>query len=377
VDIIEMPTIPGNMPQFLNAQPYFTQDESKVIVNYWRRAEASRCAVWDVATAEIVWQMEATCGMVNSTGEYLALFEPYDEIFSAYDHLVIYETDSGTPILESPYETIRANWLNDDTLIIYRPYGEPPIMWNITGNSVAVVELPGPLPNLQFDALNRVMFHAEGDVTYAWDIATGELLGSTSLQGCIIDLPNQVVVLHQVEKRVDDEWRQYLRAISLENEEVIWERRWDNRDLSLRDDGLHGFSFDWATRSVEILDMRTGETVGEVRATDANFTLTEDWNWIVFGGGATQTVWGLEENVDLFEDTPHVRTNADVPVYYETNTNFPADFDIPADRYLWLRERTPDGAWVLLDGSGTNYWISTEDLDILRDLDDLPVFEPL
>jgi WD40 repeat protein len=377
VDIIEMPTIPGNMPQFLNARPYFTQDESKVIVNYWRRAEASRCAVWDVATAEIVWQMEATCGMVNGTGEFLALFEPYDEIFSAYDHLVIYETDSGTPVLESPYEATNANWLNDETLIIYRPYGDPPIMWNIVGNSVAVVELPGPLPNLQFDALNRVMFHATGQETFAWDIATGEFLGSTTLQGQIIDLPTGVIVLQQVEEQEDDRWVQYLRAVSLENEEVLWQRRWGFRDLTLRDDGLYGFSYNWETGVVEILDMGTGESVGTLRAPDGSFTLTEDWNWIVFGGGSSLMVWGLEENVELFDDTPHVRTDVAVPVYYEANTNFPADIEIPADRYLWLRQRTPDGAWVMLDGYGQNFWIPSESLEALRDLESVAVYEPL
>ena len=124
------------MPQFLNASPYFTEDESKVIVNYWRRAEASRCAVWDVATAGIVWQMESNCAaMVNETGEFLAIREPYDEVFSAYDHLAIYETDSGARVLESPYELNSANWLNADTIVIDRPYGEPPILWNISGNA--------------------------------------------------------------------------------------------------------------------------------------------------------------------------------------------------------------------------------------------------
>ena len=61
-------------------------------------------------------------------------------------------------------------------------------------------------------------------------------------------------------------------------------------------------------------------------------------------------------------------------MYYEANTQFPVDSDVPADRYLWLSQRTADGLWVYLD---SGYWIPTDQLDILRDIDSLPVYDPL
>ena len=51
--------------------------------------------------------------------------------------------------------------------------------------AVVEVELPRPLPNLHFDALNRVMLHVDGEETLAWDIATGRIPGQHGASGPI------------------------------------------------------------------------------------------------------------------------------------------------------------------------------------------------
>jgi hypothetical protein len=281
-------------------------------------------------------------------------------------------------VLESPYESTGAKWLDAENLIIDRPYGEPPIVWNITDNSVAVVEWPRPLPNFAFEPLRQTMLLADGPETFVWDIPTGELLGSTAIQGRLIELPNQVIVLQEVEFQEDDEWRVNLRAVNLGNEDVLWEIPWGTRELTLRDDGLYGFSLNYETGTVDILDMQSGRMVGEVRVPELYFDLTEDWNWLTFSGSPYYVVWGLDENADLFSDTPHIRTTGEVPVYYEANTTFPTDFMLQPDSYRWVRNISADGQWLLLVTSGgSNFWIPAEGVEDLRDLEDVPVYDPL
>ena len=78
-----------------------------------------------------------------------------------------------------------------------------------------------------------------------------------------------------------------LRVVSLEDEEILWELPWNFRELRLRGDGLYGFSFNYQTESVDILDIQTGQTVGEIHTSEHTFGLTEDWNWITFTSGST------------------------------------------------------------------------------------------
>jgi WD40 repeat protein len=322
VDILDSPVIPGNMPQQLTANPRYTQAGQIVVVDYGRRAEVPRCAVWQVSTAALVWQMENRCGTLSADGRYMLLARPYTEIFSAYSQLVVYEVASGAVLTTSQDEVVQSTWLTNEWVFIERPYGEAPMIWNILDNTTALVELPVLMGSFLPEVLNRVMFYAYGDTTYVWDIATGELLGTTSLQGRIVEQANRVLILQECQPEDSD--TSALCAVNLENNELVWEIEWTHAWISIRDEGSYLFAYNHQTQQVDIFDLQTGTKTSSIPLDEHDFTLTADWQWLIQPTDYNRfIIWGLPQALDLFTDPPHIRITADTDAYYEPNTRFP------------------------------------------------------
>jgi WD40 repeat protein len=373
IDIIDSPVIPGNMPQQLDASPRYTKDGRLVVVDYWRRAEAPRCAVWRVATAQLLWEMDGSCGTLSEDGHYLIVERPYTEIFSAYNQLVIYEVETGVIITASVDEAINYKWLTNQTVFIERPYGEAPVIWNIVDGTTAVLELPQPMGSFLPEALHHVMYSFYGDQTYVWDMTTGELLGSVPVQGTVVEQGKRVLILQ--EYLSDDGEQKFLRAVNLENGDELWEIEWAHSYLSIRADGFYGFAFNDETWRMDIFDLQTGRSVGIIPVLYYDFLLTPDWEWLVqFDGYSQFTVWGSPSAVDLFDNPPDIRITAETQSYYEPNTRFPYRLMVNADQYLWVTERTAGSDWVEVDDSyGTRFWIPTANVEFLTDVEQIPI----
>ena len=365
IDIIDSPVIPGSMPQDLNADPTYTPDGKKVVVDYWRRAEAPRCAVWQVDTAQLLWSMEDHCGSLSDDGVYMAVEQPYTALFSAYSQLAVYEVESGAITALSQDEVVQYRWLTDQTVFIARPYGEAPVIWHILDGTTAVVDLPQIMGTFLPDPLTHVMVYSYDNTLYVWDIATGELLGSSALQGTVVEQENRVIVL-QVTQPADGD-RQVLRAVDLENEEVLWESPWFHTSLSIQDGGRYAFAYNHDTQYIDLFDLQTGSSSGIISVTRYEFTLTDDWAWLIqFDGQSRFTVWGLPETVALFSDPPQIHVLTETQTYYEANTLFPYAYVIPPNQYLWVVERTEASDWVKVEDSyGGAFWLPTSGVEFL------------
>lgn len=373
IDIIDSPIIPGNMPQGLMAEPFYTKDGQNLVVSYLRRTEAPRCAVWSPYTGQLIWQIDRTCGSINSEGRYMISPHPYTELFSAYDQLVVYEVSTGAVLNVSQDEVIRFAWLTDEYVFIERPYGEAPVLWNILEDNTAVMEMPFQMGSFTPKVLHDVIFYASGSQTYVWDMATGELVAKTLLQGNLVKQGKGIILLQ--EYRAEDSEESTLRALNLDNEEIIWEVPWHHSDLSLRADGLYAFAYDRLTSSIDIFDLQTGIIAGHIKIPYFDFLLTDDWGWIMqWGGGQSMTVWGTAESVGLFSDPPQIHITADTPAYFESNTNFPYnELVIRANQYLWASGRTAAGDWVEVEDSRGHYWLPTANAEFLVDMDLIPI----
>lgn len=374
VDIIDSPLVPGNMPQGLMAEPFYNRDGKSIMVSYYRRTEAPRCAIWDVHTGTMIWEMDETCGSRNDDNTYMISPRPYTDLYSAYDQLVVYEVASGAVLTASQDEAISFSWLTNDTVFIQRPYGEAPVIWNILEDTTAVMELPPELISFQPSVLKNAIYYNANGTTYVWDLATGELIADTLLQGGLIEQPEGIIVVQEYQEK--DSPERVLRALSLETEEVVWEIPWHHSDLSYRDDGLYGFAYNRDTGRIDIFNLQTGQFAGQIPLFSSNFGLTDDWEWIVqLEGGTHLTVWGPAEAADLFDDPPHLHITAETPAYFESNTQFPYNnVVIRADQYLWVAGRTADSAWVLIEKlNGEKYWLPTTNAEFLVDLDQIPI----
>jgi WD40 repeat protein len=378
VDIIQAEIIPGNMPQALIASPRYSPDGRWLIVDYGRRAEANRCAVWEVTTARLHWEVPGKCGSVSEDGRYMVLDYQAEGSYSAYPNLAIYELASGALILRSEDEALRYQWLDAARLFIERPYGEAPVVWNVPQDQLAIIELPFQMGPFMPQALNRVMFYPyprpQGPETYIWDMATGELLGQTLLVGQLVEQGERVLVLQ--EHVQNDQGQAVLRALDLENEALVWEIPWVYSNLTLREDGFYAFAYNQTTRQTDILDLQNGQVVSHLSVPYHDFLLTPDWQWVLqFDGNSTLLIWGDASQQVQFEDPPQARIIAETPVFYQPDDRYLNQrYLLYEENYLWLSGRTADNTWLQFQTeSGELYWFPRAQAELLVEIMQIPV----
>lgn len=355
IDILDAPVIPGTLPQALNAEPRYTADGQRVMVGYWRRTEAPRCAVWEVATADLIWEKEARCGTLNQDGRLMIIPEPYTN--SAYNQIAVYEVATGNLVTTSEDEVLDYAWLDEARVIIHRPYGDPPIIWNVRQNTRAVLELPYPLGSFAPLSLRRVLVYTDQyTVTYIWDKDTGKLLGQTSVEGYAFEREDGVLVLD-----FDDDT---FAAIDLETDRELWRAPWAHYALEARPDGGQLLAVNKATGKIEVFDLNTGKVIGTLPFGEYEFYLTPNWDWLVQVNETVYTIWGREEQADLFVNPPNARTVTDADLYYEANPDFPRG-TLPAGTYVWLLHRSDDQQWYQVESVwGDVQWIRASDVEL-------------
>jgi hypothetical protein len=376
INPFDAPIIPGTLDQPLTAEPVYTADGAHAMVSYWRRAEETRCAVWAVATGEIVWEKDTSCGSVSPDGKLAIIPAHHSNPFSDYDQVVVYEVVSGAEVARTEDEAANYEWVDDSLVVVNRAYGDPPILWDVATDSRAVIELPYPMGLPTAVPLSRVMFYVAPDLTYIWDKANGALLGSTSVEGYLWEQADRVLVFQFEYETVDEE--EFINFIvrDLTQDEELWRMRWDHEVNSISPDGEKMLAYNYTTGLTEIIQFDTGEVLGTIPLSGFDFYITPDWQWIVQSYSVFYTVWGLEEFLGQFEDQPEARLKEATMSYYEANDEFPA-YDLVGDQYVWLQARSEDNQWILLDSpSWGNIWVPASSLELEVSMDSLEVYTP-
>ncbi len=381
IDVIDAPKIPGDLRQDLVAEPHYSPDGQYVIVDYWRRSEAPRCAIWRASDAHLLWERDSVCGAVNPSGQYIAFWHPHQNEFSPYWGLSVHDVATGELVVEAPDEMVDFAWIDARQIIIHRPYGEAPIIWNVATNSRAVIELPDQLGMFWPAPIDDQLVYSTDSYTYFWNSTTGRLSNQTELAatGRWVQQGDRLLVL-----LTDDDWRwmeeedrnRAFQALDMETGQQLWATRWQHRDMDVDTTGTRAAAYDEEFGTIDFFDLQTGDQLGSIDSYTGSYFLTPDWDWLVEIYGNTYIVWGMPEAASFFDNPPHARLTSETELRYEPNTLVEPAGTAPAGRYVWLEGRTPDGQWLRLEPlTGRSYWMNASSVDLQVDLDDLPVFE--
>ncbi len=379
VSILDAPLIPGDMPQRLYADSTFSADGQYVIVDYWRRAETPKCAIWQIADAALLWSIDYSCGIAR--GPYIAFLQPHQDRFSSYQQLFVYEIATGTIIAESDDEVDDYKWLDSATILIHRPYGDAPIVWNTLFNARAVLELPVQLGVFWPIIAQDQVIYSDTQVVYFWDKTTGQLINTLESPGTgyVIEQADRLILLQTVsnwrELETEDRNRAF-RALDLETGEELWATRWQHSELWANASGTHATAYDEEFNTIDVFDLRTGSQSGSIVSYTSRYYFSADWSWLIEIMGNTHVVWGVPETTSTFTDPPMAQLTSETEWYYEPNLDFDTGGSFPAGQYIWIAGRLADGSWLQLEmPAGQTYWVQQETVSLRVAIDSIVVVE--
>lgn len=377
IDVINAPIIPGDLVQVLNATPRYTQNGLFVVISYYRRAEAPRCAVWEVTTARLLWETTNTCGAISWDSSMMIIPQAHSNEYSAYEQLAVYNLQSGEAIAMSDDEVVEYRWLDESRIVIHRPYGDAPVIWDVQSNTRAVIELPYRLGVFWPASTGEIMFYSTDTVTYVWDIHTGLLERETTLNGWLVDQEDHYIVLNIPYNWRDlepEEQAQAFVAYDFTTEQELWRARWQHSNMVFSPDGKRAAAYDEVFYTVDIFDLDTGTQLGSIPTLTNDYYLTDEWEWLVQISGSVYTVWGPADDLDRFENPPNARSTIEAPLYYDPTTAYEPASTLPEGQYVWLSGRSSNGEWLrVVSASGRNLWIEAENVEILTELDAIPI----
>lgn len=380
IDVIQTAIIPGDLPQELYIEPQFTPDGQRMIINYQRRLEDMRCAAWDLATGTIIWQARMHCGSVNGDGRFLIVAQPHDNPYSSYPQLAVYDVEAGEVVAASEDEVVEARWIDNAHVMIHRPYGDPPVIWDVVSNTRAILETP--FKSIRFWVLvlpGGILTHAQHDSTFVWDQSSGRLLREVPARGSFLIQEDRILLIQTDSNWYElegDERNNAFRAYDFETGNQVWGTRWQHELWDVSVDGSVAVAFDQVNYTLDVFDLNTGEQLGSLQISGSGMYLTQDWQWLVESNFGSFVVWGSADQVSRFADPPGAVSRGDTDVYYDPNTNYNPATQLLENTYVWPVERTSNNEWLLAEtSSGYRYWIPAGALDVLTDLEALPVRE--
>lgn len=391
INSIEQPLVPGEMRQPVQvASQYMTNQRFLTTVS--RPLAGTYCSAWDVQTTQVVWSQPNECGVLSPARTYMAVREPHQS-GSAYDQITIYDFATGERLISSPDEVLEFSWLDEHTITIHRPYGDPPVVWEILNNTRAVIEQPYRLGIVYpADALTEIYLRG-GEVGYfVWDKTTGKLLRETEINGRLFALDNRMVVLetnmnwqnlrwtvaHSEDQAEVDEAAAALEKAFLLRDFIsgaeLWAYPYQHSDLWLSPDNTWGYAYDQLELGYDFFDLRTGEIWGTMPAMRGSFTFTQDMQWAMQAYGNFYTIWGEASELDRFENQPNSITKSDrTPVYSSPRRNI-KDY-LPANAHLWVYGQTEDGQWLIgVDADGSYIYFKAASVQTWIPTQKLPVF---
>jgi hypothetical protein len=369
--IIDEPRVPGEVYQPLSVSSWYATD-TRFLAEISRPLVGSFCSAWDVQGAQLVWTLPNSCGTPSPDKIHLAKLEPHAS-GSAYKEISIYNLENGEKLISSPDEVVEFQWLDDNTIVLYRPYGDPPVIWEITQNTRAVLENPfGRSTIYPDDALTEMLLPGGEIGYYVWDKRTGKVLRETEINGWLFPLDERMVVLE-----IDYDWSYYRNVISYGDEiediqearerlarsfllrdfvtgEVIYAQPHEHYDFVLSEDNTWAIAWNGILNGYDFYDLRTGEIWGRMPTLRGEFHFTQDMGWTVQRYDNLYTVWGDPAEIDRFENPPNsVTLWGDIKIYGSPSRG--NGFGIlNAGTDLWLYGQTSDGNWIIgqdYDGS--------------------------
>lgn len=193
-----------------------------------------RCAAWDIASGAITWQATMRCGAINEDGRFLIVSESHSNPYSSYPQLAIYEIEAGEIIATSEDEVVEARWIDPTHVMVHRPYGDPPIIWDVMSNTRAILETPFRSVRFWVSVLpDDILTHAQRGVTYVWDKSSGRLLREIATYGRYLVQENRILLVQMDSNWYDytfedDEWNNLIRAYDFETGNQIWGVHWQH-----------------------------------------------------------------------------------------------------------------------------------------------------
>ncbi len=382
VDVIQSAIVSGDLAQDLSIEPFFTPDGQRIIINYQRRLEEGRCAAWDIASGTIIWQATMHCSSINPDGRFLTVYEPHANPYSSYPQIAIYEVATGDIVAVSEDEIVEARWLDATHVMIQRPYGDPPVIWDVVSNTRAILETPFRALRFWVRILpGDMLTHTEQGTTYVWDQSSGRLLNEVPIWGSYLLQDNRILLLQMDSNYYDytfedDEWNNLIRAYDFETGNQIWGAHWQHELRAVSPDATVGVGYDRVTYLLDTFDLNSGEQLGSLQINDDSFYITDDWQWIIEPLYGYYVVWGDASELGRFDDQPGAVTRDVVAGYYDPNTNYDPATELAENTYVWLVERTADDSWLLVETARRNrYWVPANEVDILIDLETIAVRE--
>ncbi len=380
LDAVDIPIIPGNIPQRLSAEAAFTPSGEYIAVDYRRMMESPHCALWRVTDAHLVWDQPAACGSFSQDGNYMVRLEPHTNSFSAYSQVTVYDVSSGTVIATSQDEVVAYSWLEATRLLLHRPYGDAPVIWDMANDTRAIIEEPYHLdtyfsPNL----LQNILITTNGQYTYVWSKTTGGLLRSIEQPvGRLLELGGQIIELYTdprwSEKEPEERLGGFIAYDFLSGAE-LWHNRWQNDPYFLfSPDRQLALTVDQTTQYLQIFNMTTGQLEGELSTLYGDFTFTPQWDWIYQTNGYVYTVWGPESELDRFDDQPNGVLREDTRLFRYPSFSSPVG-KLRRGEYVWVTARTGGfNGWVWIEmADGTRYWIEAGKVKPFERLPNLPL----
>lgn len=379
--LIQTPIIPGDVNQALYTSIRFSSDNAHVIVDYYRRAEAPRCAVWRIADASLAWEIASGCGVVNPAGSAIAFVIENDDSFSDYPQIEVYDVATGEVVRRSKNEVVDFAWLDNDHMLIARPYGEPQVIWNIRYDTMASLENPYLRGDLWPGAIGEQLVYVDRTTTYFWSINTGRITyrANYPAYGDLIVRDGQLI-LFRLGGRYDAETEQYidiLEAVDLETGFVFWQQDWYHGEIVYDETKWQAYAYNYSTGAIDFIDLETGDTLFSLTTFSDQVVVLPDHDYVIQSDGSDLIIWGPADQLGYFPDPPQALTTGEAPLYPEPNTNFDAEGTVGAGRWLWLESRTSNSNWYAYRTEyGQRYWIPASALTLLVDPLAVPVAEP-
>lgn len=378
LDVIKTPIIPGNIPQNLTVEAAYTPTGEYVIANYWRAAESPRCVLWRVADAQLVWEQRAACGTINRDGRFMVRPEPHANSFSAYNQLTVYDLPTGEIFTASEDEVVAHDWIDETHLLLHRPYGDAPVIWDIINDTRAIIEQPyrldrgfSPYP------LQNMLLNAN----FIWSKTTGGLLETLEEPpGRLIEVDGRILELY-----TDPEWREkepeerlagFVAYDFLTGVEV-WHNEWQHSTNFLFSPDRHlALTVDSTTNFLEMFNLQTGLIEGELPTLYGNFTFTPQWDWLYQTEGLVYTVWGPPSELDRFSkaDQPNGLLREDTRLFNYPNLPYSSSAGkLRRGEYVWAIGHA-GGRWVLIEmANSQRYWVESGKVKTFDHLPNLPM----
>lgn len=382
-DVIGAKIIPGDLEQALYTTVEFTPDSQQVIISYWRSIQPQRCAVWDVETATPAWVGEFPCGVRNSDDRLMAVAHPHDSGYSAYYQLTLYNTATGEVVATSEDEITDFQWLDASRILLHRPYGDPPIIWDVLSNARAVIELPVRLGIFQPYSIGPYLLHHIDSETYVWDKLTGGIVRQSEFDfgGDRVELDGRILLVRRSEyipELSTDEKAYYaFSAYDFETEQEVWSIEWTYQDLRYSRDRSRALAYDAGRQEIDLIDMRTGTILGHLAYESDYYSLTPNWDWLYEISGNMVTVFGVPDGQVSFENPPNARVRNETPLRREPiQLTDNVRGHLRAEAEVWIVAQTPDHAWLqVLFSGGYSYWVAADAIHLYASLDEIPIVQ--